>query len=506
MDTDASRLNDEQAREIAFHPDMWSQYFRTIDGKPFLLDKRPYLKEIYRHFGMHAPKGDRTRIIVLKCSRKVEKTETICNLLLYTLLNLPYFKAVYTAPRQPQVTRFVEERFNGAMRSSINGGCLKKYRIKQSVAHQTFDVGASEYNHFYAYSAWGDAHGLLGVECDLVCVDEFQDVPQDVLPMLTEMMSLSPYKWALISGTAREQGSDFWKLWEMTDKRKWDEETGEWIAGNPDADLIGYHIDQRMHCEITDEELEYKRQLYTPRKYHNEVLGQFWAGSVKPLTMMELLQCCDEERGIVRAIDAPEESVMGVDWGNETVVCIMDKNKNIITFERVQSRDDADDEIAVIKRLIEKYNCTQVMCDIGFGARQTRELQREYGERVRSCYYSKRPMNPFEYKKRDSNRNLIYMCVVDRTTYVEKVLWGIEKQDYSFPYKDDSIDWALEQMTTINSSAEEDLADNRPTHAQRTTKYGRDGDDHAFHALVYATLAVEVADEYGLPTIRTFGI
>ena len=94
---------------------MWAQYFRTIDGKPFLLDQRPYLEAVYNHFSMSAPKGDRMRIVVLKCSRKVEKTETICNILLYTLLNLPFFKAVYTAPRQPQVTRFVEERFNGAM-------------------------------------------------------------------------------------------------------------------------------------------------------------------------------------------------------------------------------------------------------------------------------------------------------------------------------------------------------------------------------------------------------
>ena len=383
---------------------------------------------------------------------------------------------------------------------------MQKYRNKQSVAHQTFDVGASELNHFYAYSAWGDAHGLLGVECDLVCVDEFQDVPQDVLPMLTEMMSLSPYKWALISGTAREQGSEFWRLWEMTTKSEWDEEKQEWIDRNPDAEIIGYHIDQRVHPEITDEDLAYKKKLYTPRKYQNEVLGQFWAGSVKPLTMMELLACCDEERGIARALDAPDESVMGIDWGNETVVCIMDKKKNVITFERVQSRDDSNDEVEVIKGLIEKYNCTQIIADIGFGARQTRELQREYGERVRSCYYSKRPMNPFEYKKRDSNRNLIYMCVVDRTTYVEKVLWAIEKEEYSFPYKDDSIEWALEQMTTINSSAEDDEKDKRPTHAQKTTKYGRDGDDHAFHALLYATLAAEVSDEYGLPTIRTFGL
>ena len=497
------QLTRDQARQIALYPDMWAQYFRTIDGKAFKLDERPYLQDIYRHFSLEAPKGDRIRMVVLKCSRKVEKTETICNLLMYCLLNMPYFKAVYTAPRQPQVSRFVEERFNGALMSSINGGCLVRQRKKQSVAHQTFDVGTAELNHFYAYSAWGDAHGLLGVECDLVCVDEFQDVPQDVLPMLTEMMSLSPYKWAIISGTAREQGSEFWKLWEQTSKNEWDGE--KWVASNPDADIIGYHISQEIHPDITREDIEYKRRLYTPRKFQNEVLGEFWAGSTKPMTMEQIMGCADSNLGTVRAVDPPNESVMGIDWGSTTVVCIMDRDKRVLNFFEIDSKDDDNDEVQEVAMLIERYNCTQVVADIGFGARQTRELQRIYGERVKSCYYSNRPMNPYEYKKRDSNRNLIYMMVVDRTTYIEKVLWGIEQKDYKFPYADDSIEWALEQMTRITSSREKDEKDGRPKASDRMTRYGRDGDDHALHALLYASLALEVSADYGLPTIRTFG-
>ena len=86
-------LTKTQAREIALYPDRWAQYFRTIDGKSFLLHERPYLTEVYRHFGAKQ-NNDITKVIVLKCSRKVEKTETICNLLLYGLLNIPYFNAV----------------------------------------------------------------------------------------------------------------------------------------------------------------------------------------------------------------------------------------------------------------------------------------------------------------------------------------------------------------------------------------------------------------------------
>ena len=65
-----------------------------------------------------------------------------------------------------------------------------KPRIKQSVSHQTFDVGARSLNHLYAYSNWGDAHGLLGIEADMVCNDEYQDSGADVLPMLVEMLEV----------------------------------------------------------------------------------------------------------------------------------------------------------------------------------------------------------------------------------------------------------------------------------------------------------------------------
>ena len=497
------QLSKEQATEIALYPDRWAQYFRTIDGKEFSLAKRPYLIPIYRHFSPFN-KNDKSQIIVLKCSRKVEKTETICNLLMYGLLNIPYFNAVYTAPRQPQVTRFMEERLNGALMSSINGGCLLKMRNKAAVSHQTFDVGASTYNHLYAHSAWGDAHGLLGIECDLVCVDEYQDVGGDVLPMLTEMMALSEYKWAIVSGTAREQGSSFWKLWEQSNKQEWNAETGEWIPQNEDASIIGYHITQLMHPEISAEDIQLKRETYSARRFANEVLGDFWAGETKPVTVDMLLPLLDRELSLRKFVSPPEETFMGVDWGATSTYIIIDKDKTILDAGRIDTRKS--DEVEVIKELMLRYNVVQCVADTGYGARQIKELQSEFGDRVKQCYYSSRPMTPYEYKKRDNNRNPIHMCVVDRTTYIEKTIEEIYDKAITIPFKDsEGLSWMLDEFCAINSSREEDESNTRPTHTQRNTKYGRDDDDHAFHALLYGLLALEVGEHGGLPTIRVFG-
>lgn len=499
----ATPLSVEQAREIALFPDRWSQFFRTINGKEFSLAERPYLIEIYRHFGP-AKKNDSAKIILLKCSRKVEKTETICNLLLYSLLNIPYFNAVYTAPRQPQVTRFVEERFNGALMSSINQGCLLSARDKNSVSHQTFNVGARSLNHFYAYSNWGDAQALLGVEADLCCIDEYQDSDGDILPMLLEMLALSEFKWVLISGTAREQGSEFWKLWEKSSKAEWD---GSNWTHTAESDIIGYHISQPMHPEISEADRNMKRETYTPRRYANEVLGEFFAGSTKPLTYGDAIESIDGNRAVTTHLTAPKNSVMGIDWGRETTVVIMDpKSGDILNALKIDSRDGDGDEVQAVKDLILRYNATEVMCDIGYGARQVRELQNEFGERVKSCYYSSRPLTPFEFKRRDNNRNLIYMVVVDRTTYVEMAIEAIKEGKHRLPWKDASaLDWVVDEWCALNSSAETDMLSNRPVRGQRLTKYGRDDDDHAFHALIYARLAADFEKEGEGFEVRVFG-
>lgn len=468
-----------------------------------MLDERPYLIDIYRNF-TPGSKNKKAKIVVLKCSRKVEKTETICNILMYGLLNIPYFNAVYTAPRQPQVTRFVDERFNGALMSSINQGSLLKARKKTSVSHQTFDVGARSLNHFYAYSNWGDAHALLGIEADLCCVDEYQDSGGDILPMLLEMLAQSEYKWVIVSGTAREQGSDFWKLWEKTTKGEWDGE--KWIHGESEDDILGFHISQLMHPDITEEDIAMKRRTYTPRRFANEVMGDFFAGATKPLTFDEAMFTIDKRLKVESGISIPEQTVMGVDWGNQTTVVIMRPNGEIVNALKLDSRADfEDDEVERLKDLILRYNCSEVVCDIGYGARQVKDLQREFGERVKSCYYASRPMTPFEYKKRDNNRNLIFMCVVDRTTYIESTIEAIKNGEIKLPYATTELEWVLHEWTSLNSSAESDVSNTRPVRGQTLTKYGRDGDDHAFHALLYARIAADLLDDGGLPTIRVFG-
>jgi len=500
-----AQLSAKDARDIAVFPDRWASYYRTLDGFPFSLEERPYLRAIYRLFSPEGGESKAPRIVVLKCSRKVEKTETILNLLLYSMINMPYFKAVYTAPRQPTVSRFVEERFKGAIHSSIDKGCLSQFLVKDSVTHMTFDVGLDRFNHLYAYSGWGDAHSLLGLDADFVCIDEYQDMAMGSLEMIQEIVTQSEWKWVLVSGTAREEGSPFWKLWNKSTQNHWNEETQEWERKNFDCDgsVMGFHMDQRMHPDITEADLAFKKESYGTRKFVNECLGEFYAGGLKPLTMDTVMACCDRDLERVGHVTPPTETFMGIDWGSETSVVIIDNDGTMLNAVKIDTR--SEDEVAVINRLILRYNCVQVIADLGYGARQIKELQEEFGDRVRSCYYASRPKTPFEYSKRDSKRNLIHMVTVDRTTYMEEMMDRFERHEVRIPWKTDELQWVIDECCALNSTREHDESTTRGLSSTPRTRYGRDDDDHAFHALLYAFLAQSIGSEGELPIMRTFG-
>ena len=505
MQSGLSQIDPINAREIAIYPDRWASFYRTLDGNPFSLEERPYLRDIYRLFSPEGGKTHAPRVVILKCSRKVEKTETILNLLLYAMNNMPYFKAVYTAPRQPTVSRFIEERFKGALRSSINNGCLLQNVEKDSITHMTFNVGLDRLNHLYAYSGWGDAHSLLGLDADMVCIDEYQDMANGSLEMIQEIVTQSPWKWVLVSGTAREEGSAFWKLWNKSTQNHWNEEKQEWEQRNDASDgtIVGFHMDQRIHPDVTQNDIDFKKETYSTRKFINEVLGEFYSGGLKPLTIDTVLGCVDRNLSLENHITAPEETYMGIDWGSETCVVIMKVDGTIVNAMKIDSR--STDEVEEIKKLILKYNSKQVICDLGYGARQVKQLQEEFGDRVRSCYYASRPKTPFDFTKRDGKRNLIYMHTIDRTTYMEQVIDKFEKRQIKIPWKTDDLQWLVDECCALNSTREADETTTRARAATPRTRYGRDGDDHAFHSILYAQLAIEVGSVSNLPMMKTFG-
>ena len=70
----------------------------------------------------------------------------------------------------------------------------------------------------------------------------------------------------------------------------------------------------------------------------------------------------------IEEVVPPDESFMGIDWGMQTTIIIMNKEGDILNAVKVESRGEEDfDEVEVIKEMILRYNCVSVVCDIGYG-------------------------------------------------------------------------------------------------------------------------------------------
>lgn len=511
-DIDLTKISEDELKRLSIKPDLWAEKFITIKGQKFDLSGREYLRPIYREFSP----VNRNRTVMLKCGRKVEKTTLILNLILYCNVMIPYFKTLYTTYRQEQVSAFVFERFADALLSCRYPG-FRDMVSKDSASHKIFRIDEKVNTHFFAHSAWGNAVGLLGLDLDFAFCDEIQDFEPGWFEKVNETLSQSKYKFLLISGTARDTGSEFHKFWLKSTQKEWNRDLHIWEAKNPDGIIEGYHISQEM-CPGTNnpDDLKKKRELYTPRKYYNEVLGEFYSGATKPLTEEVIRWNLVQDVGSDFLTEAPNkigldddgkpkeelvETVMGVDFGNYTYVTVQDFNMNVLTSFNFDSRKE--DEREVLSRTIERFNVRMMIGDYGHGARQIRELQAEYGDRVRSCMYQKRPANPLDYKRKDKNHNPIYMYIADRTTYMDKVIDNFYKQSYKIPYGRDRmglptrakvyVDKTLiPELISIRTDLEDEDEETTKsgTWSSDYTKYGHEGHDHSFHTFVYCEIAI----------------
>ena len=97
------------------------------------------------------------------------------------------------------------------------------------------------------------------------------------------------------------------------------------------------------------------------------------------------------------------------------------------------------------------------------------------------------------------------MITIDRTTYMEEMIDRFERQEVRIPWHTDDLQWIVDECCALNSTRETDENSSRARTSTMRTRYGRDGDDHSFHAILYAHLALEVGGNSELPMMRTFG-
>ena len=171
-------------------------------GKPLNLDQFPYIKALYE---CRAPN------MLLKTGRQVTKSTTLANLLLVDCAVQDYFNVLFATPLQEQVSRF--------SRGYLDQGIKGSPQFKSAFYHKdcTWNVKEKSLRNnstIYLGYVHNGPDRLRGISADMICYDEAQDIPWEVIPVLNETMSASPYRWSIYAGTPKTMDGTLEFLWE----------------------------------------------------------------------------------------------------------------------------------------------------------------------------------------------------------------------------------------------------------------------------------------------------
>ncbi len=339
----------------------------TLDGKPYSLANHFQFETL---FYTRMPKS-----MVLKTGRQVGKSTVGSAHGVITCTSIPYFRTLYITPLFEQVRRLSNNYVRPFVEQSPVRALWTGTNTENSVLQRSF----RNYSMMQFSFASLDADRVRGIRSDKVVIDEVQDMDRDLIPIIKETMSASPWAISQYSGTPKTPDNTIEGLWLMSSQAEWcipckacgklniasvkhdlenmigpmkedmsednpgticakcsktiHPKQGRWIHRYPERrfQFAGFHVPQPiMHIHYSEPakwaELLAKREgygNYTPEKYMNEVLGESCGTGVQLVSMEELQQAC-----VLQHPNAPREPascatnlskyryrVLAIDWG-----------------------------------------------------------------------------------------------------------------------------------------------------------------------------------------------
>jgi hypothetical protein len=516
--------NLKKARNVLKDPVGFTEKTGTVKGKPFRFAHRGHLYDVYRD--MH-PR------IVIVAGRQVEKSETVNRKLLYHGYTRPHTTITYTAPRNEQTTRFVNDRFRKSINDS-NKGVLESSVDPKRDAKTA--IGLNNKTIYYFGSAWADGDSLRGISGDMVFFDEVQDITQTAIEAIEKSVSHSELKdektelngQCFYTGTPKQKGSYYDKvLWGQSDQKKWsvkcedcghdqfmsmknimvsnegeenerrffgclscseelNRENGQWIATKPQNKMYsGYLFSQLNMTWISANQIWRDFTTMDSMTFHNEVLGEFYSGNEQPISFEDVLANTDKTISLKKY--SPTPTVMGIDYGSggksKTIITIghreMHKGKKKLVIDYIENCpiDNHEELIAHIMGLKEKYNVEKINGDIGYGSYENQKLFEIYGRDAISTRYVSYQSDPKKREYKGNNNNTLQ---VDRTFSMDRLVDMFHREELVIPYKKpEEVEYFFDHFTAL------ELKFTESSTSTGRKLYDHSTPDDAFHSLNY---------------------
>lgn len=457
------------AYKISTTPADFAQKIIYLDGKPFSLNGLPYMVTIM---------NTNTERLMLMTGRQVAKSTTVSALSVTELASHPFWRSLYVAPRNDQVSQFNNDKLNPMLQ---NSPIIKKYYIDSSCTMQTMSKELLNGAMMYLRSCYHTADGIRGISANSVYIDEVQDIILDNIPVIEECTARKNPKRMTFCGTPKTFDNCIQKLWEQTTQHYWamkcehcskwnvpivienlgvdgvickycgkplNIQTGMYVATYPDREFIGYHISQAMVAGVPQTGIPWTRltekmnnALYSEAKFYNECLGFSYDNGAKLLVEADLRACCDDN---VREFTTNRKSEWGIynlvaacDWGvlggnTHTVVTLggLDKDGRVRVIYSKKFPVDQDPlaQIEEIAKIIYPANPALLVCDRGGGSLANSVLRKKF-PRI--------PMYEIEYKAKVQD-GMHYNAnsrswITDRSRAMAGVILDIKSQRIVFP-------------------------------------------------------------------------
>lgn len=293
-------------------------------GRPLRLDKHAFMLPVF---------NDQDARVVLKCSRQVAKSTTICNLQITESLIYPHWRSLYVSPSALQTRQYSNEKLRPTL---FDSPFIAKLFLGKGVTDQVFEKTLSNGSYMFLRYAFLTAARARGIPASRVFFDEAQDLLKDNIKVISQSLSASRLAAGvegreMLAGTPLTFSNTLEEYWKWSTQNEWlvpcdckspkfynlltEENIGKkglicsncgkrinpldgfWVTTAPDEPYVGYHISQLMvPWKQSEDAWQYDIVLpfekWPQAKFQNEILGFAFDTASAPVTRMDIEANC----------------------------------------------------------------------------------------------------------------------------------------------------------------------------------------------------------------------
>lgn len=447
----------------------------------------------------------------------------------------PGYKTLYVSPSSIQTKTFSKDRLANPIETSPFFRAFAKAGGVQNVLEMEF----GNQSKITLRSAFLSADRCRGIAAYKLCIDEFQDILPEHLPVIEPCTSHAPenLRVRLYTGTPKsfDNNMEFfrngytagkpnstvgewmvpcdhcgvksgYRHWQSLGERNIKKEglscercggllnpqheDAQWVHQQEDGEFESYRIPQLMVPWRSWGAIWRDYCNFPKAKFYNEVLGLSMDDHNRPLSMMDIRACCDPRVPMFK-MDAfrpgrwHEPIWAGIDWGSGTtsytVLTLATYIGGIFTIFFMQRFTgmllDVEEQILHILREMRRFNVAIVGTDFGYGSVYNDQLIRKLGrDRVAVYQHLGRVTQKVAFDAK------VQRFKVFRSLVMADFINMIKRKNIRFPRWEDMREPFAQDFCNITAHLSE-------TQQQVIYSHRQDRPDDSFHSALYAFLA-----------------